>query len=48
MALLESTLTQRMQQCTFQPATNHGRRQEQLQRLLSPAGVYADGYDLAG
>ena len=34
-ALLESTLSERLQACTFRPQTNHQRRQQQLQRILA-------------
>jgi hypothetical protein len=33
-ALLQSSLSSRLRDCTFRPQTNHQRRQEQLQRLL--------------
>jgi hypothetical protein len=34
-ALLQSSLSSRLRDCTFRPQTNHQRRQEQLQRLLA-------------
>ena len=34
-ALLQSSLSSRLRDCTFRPQTNHERRQEQLQRLLA-------------
>lgn len=46
MALLESTLSERMQACTFRPQTNHQRRREELRRLLA-APSYQDS-ELAG
>lgn len=44
---LESTLSERAQQYTFRPQTNHARRQAELRRLLAQP-VLADGEVAAG